>query len=385
MTEDALRTMVSIVEQHKDAQALEKIRGNRPKNAEKATIRGGVGIIPVRGPLFKRANLMTEICGATSYELVMRDFHQMLVSPEVRSIVFDIDSPGGEANGTSELADTIFEARGQKPIAAYIGGTGASAAYWIASACDQVYSSDSAIIGSIGVQSVLQSEKAEGEIRFISAQSPNKNRDPGTEEGAKEVQAIIDGLCEVFVGKVGRNRGISREQVLEKFGQGSVFVGAEAQKRGLIDQISTLENVIASFGAQKMAADPITAEFIAEKHPAIAEHFIRLGADRTLSVFAGEQKRIEAIRTLSDGQVSDEFCKSLIERKVSTQDAALEILLELKRNPPKPKVDPRKEFDSQLSGLDIPPIANAENKSIDQQQDETLALAQKIDGLKVRI
>ncbi len=87
---------------------------------------------------------------------------------------------------------------------------GASAAYWIASACDRIYASDSAIVGSIGVQSFMKSETQDGTIRFVSSQSPAKNRDPGTGEGARDVQAVIDTLAEVFVQKVARNRGVDR-------------------------------------------------------------------------------------------------------------------------------------------------------------------------------
>jgi ClpP class serine protease len=379
MTEEALRLMLSVVERHVDVEALEKIRGQRLKDTEKAIIRSGVGVIPVRGPLFKRANLMTEHCGATSYESVLRDFHEMLASDQVQSIILDIDSPGGEANGCSELADHIFEARGQKPIAAYIGGTGASAAYWIASACDRVFSSDSAIVGSIGVQSALRSEKSEGEIRFVSSQSPNKNCDPGTEEGAREVQTVIDGLADVFISKVARNRGVGRETVLENFGKGSVFVGVEAQKRGLIDEITTLESVIANYGAHKMTVESITAEFIAANHPSIAEHFMNIGASRTLARFEAEQKRVASIRSLAEGQVSEDFTKALFERNLSCQEAAVEILQEIKRNPPKPKADPKKDFDTHFKGLDVPPIPSADSTSdLAAQQDAAIILARKM-------
>jgi ClpP class serine protease len=53
----------------------------------------------------------------------------------------NIDSPGGEVNGANELAQAIYDARGKKPIVAYVGGAGASAAYWVASAADRVVAS----------------------------------------------------------------------------------------------------------------------------------------------------------------------------------------------------------------------------------------------------
>jgi ClpP class serine protease len=97
--------MVSIAQNHGSIDSLEKKVSNRPGNLVMSRIRGGVGIIPVRGPLFKRVRLLVDHCGASCYENILRDFHEMLASPKAQSIVLDIDSPGGEASGCSKFAD----------------------------------------------------------------------------------------------------------------------------------------------------------------------------------------------------------------------------------------------------------------------------------------
>jgi ClpP class serine protease len=328
MTNEALKSMMSVVEKHAGNQALEKVQGQKPSGVEKATIRDGVAIIPIRGPLFKRANLMTTHCGATSYESILKDFHQMLESPKVKAIVLDIDSPGGEANGCSELADAIFSARGQKKVLAYVGGTGASAAFWIASACEKIHASDSAIVGSIGVQSVVQPNAKDGQLRFVSSQSPNKNPDPATEEGAKEVQSVVDALAEIFVGKVASYRGISREQVLEQYGQGSVFVGREAQRRGLIDVISNFEELILTIQTEEKTPggdQALTAEFIAEIHPEIAAHFESIGRQ-------SERQRAAGILKLSATGVSPLLIEQLHNEGASIETAAFLILDEITKS-----------------------------------------------------
>ena len=66
------------------------------------------------------------------------NFTQALEDDSIQGIVLNIDSPGGQMNGTNELANMIFAARGTKPITAYVGGLGASGAYWIASAADEI-------------------------------------------------------------------------------------------------------------------------------------------------------------------------------------------------------------------------------------------------------
>jgi ClpP class serine protease len=325
MTNEALKSMISIVEKHAGNQALEKVQGQKPSGVERATIRDGVAIIPIRGPLFKRANLMTTHCGATSYESILKDFHQMLASPKVKCIVLDIDSPGGEANGCSELADAIFSARGQKKVLAYVGGTGASAAYWIASACEKIHASDSAIVGSIGVQSIVQTGAKDGQIRFVSSQSPNKNPDPATEDGAKEVQSVVDALAEIFVGKVALYRGISREEVLQQYGQGSVFVGHEAQSRGLIDSISNFEDLLMNIQSEEKTPDGdqvLTAEFIARHHPEISTHFEELGRQ-------DERRRAAGILKLSETGVRPALIQELLLKGISVESAALSVLDEI--------------------------------------------------------
>jgi ClpP class serine protease len=271
---------------------------------------------------------MTTHCGATSYESILKDFHQMLGSPKVKAIVLDIDSPGGEANGCSELADAIFSARGQKKILAYVGGTGASAAYWIASACEKIHASDSAIVGSIGVQSIVQPSAKNGQLRFVSSQSPNKNPDPATEEGAKEVQSVVDSLAEIFVGKVASYRGITRGKVLEHYGQGSVFVGNDAQRRGLIDSISNLEELLLSIQTEENAVEgdqALTAEFIAKNHPEIAAHFENIGQQN-------ERQRATGILKLSATGVSPTLIRQLLAEGSSIETAAFLILDEITKS-----------------------------------------------------
>jgi ClpP class serine protease len=329
MTNEALKSMISVVEKHAGNQALEKVQGQKPVGVEKATIRDGVAIIPIRGPLFKRANLMTTHCGAASYESVLKDFHQMLGSPKVKSIVLDIDSPGGEANGCSELADAIFAARGQKKVLAYVGGTGASAAFWIASACEKIHASDSAIVGSIGVQSVVQPSAQDGQLKFVSSQSPNKNPDPATEEGAKEVQSVVDALAEIFVGKVALYRGITREKVLEQYGQGSVFVGHEAQRRGLIDSISNLEDLLMTIQSEEKSLnenETITVDFITKHHPEIAAQFEVAGRE---SGRQEERQRVAGIYRLSSAGINPGLIQQLIADGASVESAAITILQDI--------------------------------------------------------
>lgn len=246
-------------------EALESKLGKPVNTDGLMTVRDGVATIPVRGPLFRYANIFTMISGATSYETLATDFQQAIDDPKIRGIILAIDSPGGEVNGSAEFANMVFAARGAKPIISYVSGLGASAAYWIASAAGEVVAAPTAIIGSIGaVLSVSDRTKADEArgvktIEFVSSQSPNKRLSASSAEGQSALQQLVDTLAQVFVDAVAQYRGVSVDTVLADFGQGGVFVGETAVDPGLVDRMGSYEAVHAELSQGKYTA-PVRAE-----------------------------------------------------------------------------------------------------------------------------
>src|SRR6266446_515135 len=59
--------------------------GDRGSGAEQGQINNGVGILPIYGPIFGKANLMTEMSGATSLEAFRKDFKAMVNDPSIKS------------------------------------------------------------------------------------------------------------------------------------------------------------------------------------------------------------------------------------------------------------------------------------------------------------
>lgn len=114
ITETALQTILEIAgRENESPQAVAAKLGRDLQNTYTATEREGVAIIPVTGPLFRYANLFTAVSGASSYELIARDFTAALENPQIKGIILDIDSPGGEVNGVSELSNMVYAARGK--------------------------------------------------------------------------------------------------------------------------------------------------------------------------------------------------------------------------------------------------------------------------------
>ncbi|MCC3798254.1 S49 family peptidase [Vibrio parahaemolyticus] len=237
------------------------------KTGEKVTRgmenREGVALIHVNGVISRYANLFTNICGGTTTQLLAQDFTRALNDPSFKAIVLYCDSPGGEANGIHELSEMIYQARGKKPIVAYVGGMACSACYWIASSCDEVVMDATATAGSIGtvLQMRIRKAKADDEfetVEIVSSQSPNKRLNPATEQGRAAYQKHLDDLAEVFVQRVARNMDVDRDKVINDFGGGGILVGQAAVDKGMAHRLGSLEGVIAELkkGKKKSMPDP---------------------------------------------------------------------------------------------------------------------------------
>ncbi len=277
ITAEGLDTVMAVADRQGDVEALEARLGRPLDNTRTVTVRDGVAVIPVTGPIFRHANLFTAISGATATGVLATDIQAALDDPAVRALVLDIDSPGGEATGINELSDLIFQARGRKPINAYVGGMGASAAYWIASAADEIVVDDTAQLGSVGVVfSLERREDKPGTKRYeiVSSNAPNKRPDIETEAGRAQLQTRVDELADVFLAKVARNRGIPREEVNDRFRQGGIATGALAVEAGMADRLGSLESLIAELAGfsasnQRRSTTMTVVKTTAELHAAI--------------------------------------------------------------------------------------------------------------------
>ena len=337
--ESALRQILDIANRQNDVtpQALEAYSAQAAEKTAKAKVRNGVAVLDVTGPLFKRANLMTAMSGATAYSELMTDFRAMMDDPTVKGIMLNVDSPGGHANGCGELARAIFAARGPKPITAYVGGSASSAAYWIASAADKIVCDQASILGSIGAMMALQDSSAADEKRglktytFVSSQSPMKNKDPATQEGADHIQATVDALAQVFIEGVAANRGVDTETVLSDFGKGALFVGQQAVDAGLANAIGSYETVMAELAASPFSgsARPTAKDqptIMSDEASAAADHEAALTSARTTaatSAATAERSRAKGILALASAHGVDG--EAALDAGTSVEAFALEI------------------------------------------------------------
>lgn len=200
-------------------------------------IEAGVAIIPISGAVASNVSDWEKLFGVVDLQDVAGELREAVANPDVESIVFDIDSPGGTYNGTPELAQAI--AATSKPTFAFSSGCCASAAYMIASAADNVLATPSATVGQVGTVAVYhgmaKALEAQGiDVTVIASDELKTAGNPHVEmtpEHFDFLKSRIMDATQVFRGFVSEHRPAIDEANLH----GQFYFGKEAAQNGFID------------------------------------------------------------------------------------------------------------------------------------------------------
>lgn len=173
----------------------------------------------------------------------------------IAGLIIRIDSPGGTVNASDLIYHEIRRFKDKKKVPAYclIDGLGTSGAYYIAMACDRIYTTPSSITGSIAV--IAMKFNLEGLMSRIGVQrevvKSGDKKDfwspfrPSTPEEREIFQRIIDELHERFLGVIRENRKeLVPSQELKRLADGRVFTASQAFKERLIDGIGYMDDLI---------------------------------------------------------------------------------------------------------------------------------------------
>jgi protease-4 len=160
--------------------------------------------------------------------------------PAVRAVVLDISSPGGEVTASEDMYFSILTLREKKPVVASIDEMAASGAYYIASAADQIYAKPASAVGNIGVISFLPQPDVMDEQMITSG--------PFKLSGSPQVSYVrqIDMLKQTFLAAILTQRSDRLQVGPETLSRGEVYLGLEAQRMGLIDEIGSQGDAIAA-------------------------------------------------------------------------------------------------------------------------------------------
>lgn len=222
-----------------------------PRNMPTGT--PGIAVIPVHGTLVKRTAGLDAASGLTSYTEIAAMLDAALADPQIAGILLDIDSPGGEASGSFELARRVREASAVKPVWAVANDSAYSAAYAIGSAANRLIVSETGGVGSIGVIAlhIDQSVKDANEgYRYTAVTAGTHKNDfsphqPLTDEAKADLQAEVDRLYGLFVEHVASMRTLATDDVRST--EAGLYFGANAIAAGLADAVGTFESALTDF------------------------------------------------------------------------------------------------------------------------------------------
>jgi protease-4 len=198
-----------------------------------------IAVLPIRGV----------IGGALRTDELIRAIGRARHNPRIRAVLIDIDSPGGGATASEALHLAVKRVAATKPVVAWIRGTGASGAYFLACGATRILCFPSAIVGSIGVISVrpvlTDALRRLGAGIRVTKTGPFKDlgapwRDPTEADEAKE-RELVDAVFRRFVSAVRAARRLD-EAAMARVTTGEVWLASQALELGLVDGLADDED-----------------------------------------------------------------------------------------------------------------------------------------------
>ncbi|BBZ65958.1 signal peptide peptidase SppA [Mycolicibacterium insubricum] len=170
----------------------------------------------------------------------------------VAAIVLRVDSPGGSVSASETIWREVVRARERGiPVVASMGAVAASGGYYVSMSADAIVANPATITGSIGViTGKLNARDLKDRLGIGSdGVRTNANADawsldaPFTEQQHAQIAAEADLLYDDFVQRVADGRGLGIPEV-QQVARGRVWTGADAQARGLVDELGGLQTAI---------------------------------------------------------------------------------------------------------------------------------------------
>ena len=263
------------------------------------SISGNVAVIPINGLISTQDGGRAFTEDTVNSEDVVKLIKDADKKSEIKAMLLEINSPGGEPVATDEIATAVKEAN--KTVIAVIRETGASGAFWIATAADRIFANRMSVTGSIGVQGShlefggLLADYNVTYRRLVAG----KYKDIGTRwrgmtpEEQAMYQKLLDKLHTEFIKTVAKNRGLPEDYV-RQLATGFVYLGSEAKDLKLIDELGGKDEALKYLEKTlNITAKPITYKtektFFEKLAGLTSENFFYIGKGIG-SVFTTETK-----------------------------------------------------------------------------------------------
>ena len=189
--------------------------------------------------------------GTLGSDTVIKHLRDAEKDKTVKAIVLRVDSPGGSALASDLIWREIV--RIEKPVVASMSDVAASGGYYISMGCDKIFAEPGTLTGSIGVISIKLAVGGLLERVGVTTDTVTVGKKglldsiirPFTDEERADFKRLSEDVYKQFVGKaaLGRKKEFAD---LEKLAGGRIYTGRQAQKAGLVDELGTLDDAIAS-------------------------------------------------------------------------------------------------------------------------------------------
>lgn len=201
---------------------------------------------------------------------VCDDLKALMDDDDVKAVVLRINSGGGSAYASEQIWHYVELLKQKKPVVVSMGGMAASGGYYISSGANWIVAEPTTLTGSIGIfgmfpdMSGLLTQKLG--VKFDEVKT-NRNSGFGTParpfnaEEMSYIEKYVDRGYNLFRYRVATGRKMSVEQV-EKVAQGHVWLGQDALKIKLVDELGGLDKAVAK--AAKLAK---LDEYYTEAYP----------------------------------------------------------------------------------------------------------------------
>lgn len=247
---------------------------------------------------------------------VCKDLEDLMNDDDVKAVVVRINSGGGDAYASEQLWHQMVELKKKKPVVVSMGDYAASGAYYMSCPADWIVAQPNTLTGSIGIfaaipdMSGLITQKLG--VKFDEVKT-NRNSTfgnvmarPFNDEELSYLQAYVNRGYQLFRQRVADGRR-QKTADIEKVAQGRVWLGSDALKIKLVDELGGLNQAVA-----KAASLAKLKEYHTKNYPAVPSWTEQLMASAGRNNYLDEQLRL----TLGDLYEPFVMLRSMNEREV---------------------------------------------------------------------
>lgn len=208
---------------------------------------GEIAVIFVNGAIMDGPQTPGSVGGDTTAS----QLRQARLDPKIKAVILRVNSPGGSVSASEVIRSELVAVRAAgKPVVVSMGGMAASGGYWVSTPADYIIASPSTLTGSIGIFGVINTY--ENTLDSVGVHTDGVATSPLADlavtkalppEFSQMMQLNIENGYKNFINLVATARKMTPEQV-DQIAQGHVWIGSDAKKNGLIDQLGDFDDAV---------------------------------------------------------------------------------------------------------------------------------------------